>query len=157
MKNLLFALFIMPVSLSGQSKADDIKKSIVGLWRFDHLYAKKSNPGQTDDACIKAMTYLFKGDGSVSIENTDKPACQYGNYVMLWSIIKLHDEKGKEHFAIRLTEEMRAERESYDGNTFNDEIYMIMALKEKHFTWIPKPQYTPASAYDVQYWYQKIN
>jgi hypothetical protein len=157
MKNLLFVLFIIPFSIAGQPKAGDIKKGIVGLWRFNHIYTKKSPIGQTDDACLKAMTYLFKEDGSVSVENTGKPACQYGNYIMQWGIIKLHDEKGKERFAIRLTEERIAERESYDGNTFNDEIFMIMSLGENYFTWIPKPQYTRPSAKAEQHWYQKIN
>lgn len=156
MKNLLLLLCIIPTSVFSQLNIAAIKENIVGLWQFEELYVKKNNAGQTEEPCTKATTYLFKKDGSVSVENTDKTNCAYGNYTMLWSVIKLHDEKGKEHFALRLTDEPRAERESYDGNTFTDEIYMVMVLKENHLSWIPKPQYTRPSANEVQYRYKKI-
>lgn len=155
---LLLLFTLLPVAGFSQSKKlEDYKKTLLGTWKFDHLYSLKSDVNEETDDCVKAMTYTFNEDGTLSFENTDKSVCQYGNEKKYWSIIKIHDLRGKEKYAVRITEERMSERPSYDGNTFNDEIYMLVSFKKAFFTWIPKPQYSQPSADDIQYFYKKIS
>lgn len=154
---LVMAITVIPALGFCQSKLDEAKQKLIGSWKFGHLYSlRNDNPGEVDDACIKSVVYHFKDDGTVFIENTDKPACQYGNRTMNWMMVVMHDDRGKEHFAVRICEEGIGERASYDGNTFTDEIYMLVSFKKKFFTWIPKPQYkVPSTNNDMQYYYSR--
>ena len=157
--SLLVTMILIPALSFSQSTLDEAKQKLVGSWRFGHLYSMSNdNPGEVRDACIKVTIYNFKEDGTVSIENTDKATCKYANRSMKWSAVLMHDDRGKEHFAVRISEDGVGERASYDGNTFTDEIYMLVSFKKKFFTWIPKPQYkVPSTNTDMQYYYSRTN
>jgi hypothetical protein len=101
------------------------------------------------------MKYTFKENSTVEIKNSDSTKCKYGNEVKTWSIVSLHDERGKERYAIRIVEDGIGPRASYDGNTFTDEILMISMLKKNFLLWILKNQYKTASFKDVQLYYFK--
>ncbi len=154
----LAALFFLSwLNAKAQQGPLRYKKQIVGLWKFKLLYENKSKEIVNDDSCVAVMTYLFRENGSLRFGNTDKTVCEYGNSELFWTIIKLHDDRGKERFAVRLTEDRMPERTSYDGNTFNDEIFMITALSQKELIWIPKPQYTQPSVNDIKFKYFRIH
>jgi hypothetical protein len=149
--------FLSCLTAKSQQRPLKYKKQIVGLWKFKLLYENKSKEIVNDDSCVAVMTYLFRENGSLRFENTDRTVCEYGNSELFWTIIKLHDDKGKERFAVRITEERMPERASYDGSTFNDEIFMIMSLSEKKLIWIPKPQYKQPSVNDIKFKYFRIH
>jgi hypothetical protein len=162
MKKTLLSSLILGMTLISsisfcQSKLDDAKQKLIGSWKFGHLYSLSTTPGEPNEPCIKAVVYNFKADGTVLEENTDTTICKYGNSTRKWSVILIHDERGKEHYAVRITEDGVGERASYDGNTYTDEIYMFVSFKKKFFTWIPKPQYKAPSSNDVQSFYRRAS
>jgi hypothetical protein len=154
----LFLIALIPSYLFSQSKLEDAKQNLIGSWQFGYLYTLGNyDTGEEKDGCIKSTIYNFKEDGTVTVENTDTSICKYANRTNKWSIVVMHDIRGKEHFAVRLSEDGIGERNSYDGNTFTDEIFMLVTFKKKFLTWIPKPQYkVPNTNQDLQYFYKRI-
>lgn len=155
---LLSIIALAPIYLFSQSKLDAAKLKLIGTWQFGYLYTLGNyDVGKEKDGCIKATLYNFKEDGTVLVENTDSSICKYGNRTIKWSIVIMHDARGKEHYAVRLSEDGIGERNSYDGNTYTDEIFMLVSFKKKFLTWIPKPQYkVPNVNQDLQYFYKKM-
>jgi hypothetical protein len=161
MKSKFVVCFVMLVCVFSsfksfaQSEIDEKKAALVGRWQFVY-YTSLSEPSKPSDACAILMEYKFNEDGTVNVINVDSTAgCKYASETKKWSIITMHDNRGKEHFAVRMFEDGVGPRASYDGNTFTDEIYMFVSFKKKFFTWIPKPQYSVPSTNDMQAYYRR--
>ena len=161
-KNALYCLLITNTLLSSNvfaqdlAKIDELKKKIIGTWRFDHYYSiNDADAARKPDDCTFSMKYTFKENSTVEIKNSDSTKCKYGNEVKSWSIVSLHDDRGKDRYAIRIVEDGIGPRQSYDGNTFTDEILMISMIKKNFLLWIPKTQYKPASFNDLHLYYFK--
>jgi hypothetical protein len=155
LSSLILMMSLIPSFSFCQSKLDEAKQKLIGTWKFEYLYSLTATAGEPTEPCVKAIVYHFKADGTAVMENADTTICKYGNDTRKWSVIILHDERGKEHYAVRITEDGVGERASYEGNTYTDEIYMFISFKNKFFTWIPKPQYKVPSANDMQSFYRK--
>ena len=143
---ILLALSLLTNHCLAQDKKQELSGKIIGTWQFSNYW----NPGgpvyaeYVADTCQNLTTYTFKEDGTALVQSKDVTKCKTAPQKMYWSIISLHDALGNQRYAIRMTEEKIAERESYDANTWNDVILMIVSLKKKTIRWVEKPQYSPA-------------
>lgn len=143
---IVFSL-LASIQCFGQTKKEEIAQKVIGTWQFSN-YWNSAGPDYVQyvsDTCQNLTTYTFNQDGTASIQSKDKSQCKMEPLTYYWSVVSLHDASGFERQAIRLTEEKMAERESYDGNTWNDIILMIVTLKKKSVRWVEKPQYYPAN------------
>lgn len=150
-KTILLALFFL-TTFNGfsQSKNDEIAKKLVGSWKFREYFRPYIEPHykENKDYCLEFIQYTFQADGTVSFKNMNSGMCPLKESKARWSIVKLHAKEGKEYFGVRIFEEGVAERPDYDGNTYNDKVYLLTNVKGKFMQWIPKPQYDKASDRD---------
>jgi len=129
-----------------QKTKEDVVERITGSWKFKHYWMPydQVNYEHPKDTCEYLTTYTFNQDGTATIQSTDNSLCKVTYPALYWSVVSLHDVKGKQYFAIRLTEDKMPERDSYDKNTYNDIILMLVSCKKKWVSWVKKPQYNPA-------------
>ncbi|HEX6428443.1 MAG TPA: hypothetical protein VF008_12185 [Niastella sp.] len=144
---ITIALIFIASTHSLAQKKEDVLEKIIGTWYFFgyHDLAAVNAHAEQADGCTKVVTYTFNQDGTALINSTDTSICR-GELLDYWSIVSLHDDRGKERLAIRITDEKEPELANYDRNTYNDRILMIVQIKKKFVCWVRKPQYHPASS-----------
>jgi hypothetical protein len=86
-----------------------------------------------DDSCQKYISFKFLDSGRVEIINNNTNRCKEKTKSNYCTLIKLHNDAGKEFYGIRITEDIMPERDRYDKNTFTDEIYLIVFIKRNNF------------------------
>jgi hypothetical protein len=140
-------LFAFCITSYAQKTKEEMAAYIVGTWRFSN-YWNPAGPVYAEyvaDACQNLTTYTFNADGTATVQSEDTSKCNTGAAKYFWTVITLHDATGRERFGIRMMDELREERPSYDGNTWTDLILTVTKTKKKIINWVEKPQYAPAN------------
>jgi hypothetical protein len=156
---ILFGLVLLASQSIAQSdsKTEKMKEKLVGTWQYRWLFKSNGDTQQTTDNCEKNIQYTFNTDGTVIFNNiNDKECAIVSGTKARWSVVRTKCVEGWDYLALRIFEEGTPERSSYEGNTYNDQIFLLCKVKGKFLQWIKKPQYKTASDIEWQVVMDKV-
>lgn len=146
---LVVLMLFISINLEAQPSHEKVIKNLKkGEWFFNSIDVPGKNTFismrdiiETHDSCQKYLSYKFLDENKVEIKNNKLSSCNEITTIKFWSVINLHDEAGKSYNGIRITEEAASERDNYDKNTYNDDIFLIVFSNRNNLQIVAKPQY----------------